>query len=171
VTPVRGVRVAGSYRLGGTLKTSRNDSTVTSAHAPDRAGIALRVDRVTGATFAVAYSRTAWSRMRGLGTAGVEVRDAAEVNGGVEALGPRIGDNPVLLRLGARRRSLPFGVAGAQIREASYGGGVGLPLGGGRAVADVALQQASRTPQGGNARLAGARERALQLSVGFTIRP
>ena len=171
VRPVRGVQIAGSYRAGGTLKTSRNDSTLSSANAPDRAGVALRVDRVTGAVFAVAYSHTSWSRMRGLGTSALDVRDAAELNGGVEALGPRVGDFPLLLRLGARRRTLPFGVGGAQIRETSYGGGFGLPLGGGRAVADAALQRASRTPVGGAGAVTGARERALQLSIGFTIRP
>lgn len=171
LVPIRGVRIAGSYRVGGTLETSRNDSTLGRAHAPDRAGIALRVDRVTGAAFAVGYSRTSWSRMRGLGTAGLDVRDADELNAGVEAAGPRLGDFPVLLRLGGRRRTLPFGVGGAQIRETSYGGGFGLPLGGGRAVADVALQRAVRTPEGGASALSDARERAFQLSVGFTLRP
>jgi hypothetical protein len=171
LTPVRGFQIAGSYRAGGTMKTTRNDSTLSSAQAPNRAGVALRVDRVTGAVFAFAYSHTSWSRMRALGTSALDVRDATELNGGVEALGPRLGDFPVLLRLGARRRTLPFGVGGAEIRETSYGGGVGLPLGGGRAVADAALQRASRTPVGGSGPVTGARERALQLSIGFTIRP
>lgn len=170
-TPVRGVQLAGSYRLGGTLKTSRNDSTISTGNAPDRAGIALRVDRVTGAVFALAYSHTRWSKMRDLGTSALEVHDATELSGGVEALGPRLGDFPLLLRLGARRRTLPFGVGGARVRETSFGGGLGLPLASGRAVGDVSLQRALRTPQGGAGPVADARERAYLLSVGFTVRP
>lgn len=171
VMPVRGVRVAGSYRRGNGLSVSRNDSTLGRAGAPDRAGVALRVDRVAGATFALAYSRTTWSRMRNLGTAALEVGDTDELNAGVEAAGPRVGEYPVLLRLGGRRRTLPFGVGGARVRETSFGGGAGLPLGTGRAIADVGLLRALRTPEGGSAAVRGARERAWLLSVGFTVRP
>jgi hypothetical protein len=170
-TPARGVRVAGSYRRGNGMSVSRNDSTLARANAPDRAGIALRVDRVAGAAFAVGYSRTTWSRMRGLGSAALEVADVDEVNAGVEATGPRVGEYPLLLRLGGRRRTLPFGVGGARVRETSFGGGAGLPLGGGRALADVAVQRALRTPQGGAGAVRDARERAWLLSVGFTVRP
>lgn len=171
LTPLRGVRLAGSYRRGGGLRTLRNDSTLTRANAPDRAGVALRVDRVAGAALAVSWSRTSWSRMRGLGTAALEVDDADDIAAGVEAAGPRVGEFPLLLRLGARRRALPFGVGGATINETSFGGGAGLPLGGGRALADVALQRALRTPDGGAPTVNAARERAWLLSVGFTVRP
>ena len=171
LTPVRGVRVAASYRKGGSMRTEQGDSTLTRAHAPDRAGIALRVDRVPGAALAVSYARTSWTRMRGLGSSALEVTDATDVSAGIEAVGPRLGDTPLLLRLGARRRGLPFGVGGATIRETSFGGGAGLPLGGGRALADVALQRALRSPDGGTAAVSGIRERAWQLSVGFTVRP
>jgi hypothetical protein len=126
---------------------------------------------VPGAAIAVSYARTSWTRMRNLGSDGLQVSDATDVAAGVEAVGPRFGETPLLLRLGARRRGLPFGVAGASVRETSFGGGAGLPLGGGRALADVAIQRAVRDPQGGAAPVSGARERAWLLSVGFTIRP
>lgn len=171
LTPVRGVRLAASYRKGGSMKTDQGDSTLTRANTPDRAGIALRVDRVPGASIAVSYAHTTWTRMRGLGTSALEVNDADDISAGVEAVGPRLGDTPLLLRLGARHRGLPFGVGGAKIRETSFGGGAGLPLGGGRALADVAIQRALRSPDGGTATVNGARERAWQLSVGVTVRP
>jgi hypothetical protein len=171
LTPLRGVRIAGSYRRGGSMETNRGDSTLTRAAAPDRAGIALRVDRVAGAALAVSYARTSWTRMRGLGTPALEVHDANDVSAGVEALGPRIGETPFLLRLGARRRGLPFGVGGATVTETSFGGGAGLPLGSGRALADVGIQRALRSTSGGSAAVNGARERAWLLSIGFTVRP
>jgi hypothetical protein len=171
VTPVRGVRVAGSYRRGGAMKSIVGDSTLSRASAPDRAGLAVRVDRIPGASLAVSYARTSWTRMRGLGTAALLVSDASDVSAGVEAVGPRLGETPLLLRLGARQRGLPFGVAGARVRETSFGGGAGLPLGGGRALADVAVQRALRSTDGGTALVSAARERAWLLSIGFTVRP
>jgi hypothetical protein len=150
LTPVRGVRVAGSYRRGGAMKSIVGDSTLSRASAPDRAGLAVRVDRIPGASL---------------------VSDASDVSAGVEAVGPRLGETPLLLRLGARQRGLPFGVAGARVRETSFGGGAGLPLGGGRALADVAVQRALRSTDGGTALVSAARERAWLLSIGFTVRP
>ncbi len=171
LAPVRGVRLAGSYRRGGSMRTNGGDTVISRANAPDRAGVSLRVDRVPGAAIAVSYARTSWTRMRGLGTGALEVNDASDVSAGVEATGPRIGDVPVLLRVGARRRGLPFGVGGATVRETSFGGGAGLPLGGGRALADVAVLRALRSPVDGPPAVGGVRERAWLLSVGLTVRP
>ena len=170
VIPVRGLSIAGSARRGGRLRSERGDTTVRSANAPDRYGVGVRIDRITGATFAASYARTDWSSMRGLGTT-IDTRDAQELMGGVEAVGPSIGSAPLVLRLGARRRTLPFAIDSARIRETAFTGGLGLPLAGGRALADLALQRASRTPDGGTTVVQGAREHAWTLSVGFTIRP
>ena len=57
------------------------------------------------------------------------------------------------------------------MRETAFTGGLGLPFSGGRALADLALQRASRTPDGGTTAVQGARERAWTLSLGFTVRP
>ncbi len=174
LTPVRGVRLAASYRRGNGMRTRVGDSTLSRASVPDRAGLALRVDRVPGAAIAVAWSRTTWSRMAPLGSAALRVRDTDDLSAGVEAAGPRVGELPVVLRLGARRRGLPFGVggvSGADVNETAFGGGVGLPLGGGRALADLGVQRAIRSVDGGPAAVRGARERAWLLSVGFTVRP
>jgi hypothetical protein len=171
LVPVRGVRVAGSYRRGGGLRAEQGDSTISRGAVPDRAGIGLRVDRLPGASLAVSYARTSWTRMRGLGTSALLVSDANDVSAGLEAIGPRLGETPLLLRLGARRRGLPFGVGGATVNETSFGGGLGLPLGGGRALADASLQRALRSTEGGTGAVASARERAWLLSIGFTVRP
>lgn len=171
VTPVRGVSLAGSARRGGGLRVQRNDTTLGRADAPDRYGVGLRFDRITGATLAVSYARTTWSRMRGLGSATLDPIDAHELMGGVEAVGPTLGGAPLILRAGARRRTLPFPVSGAQVRETDVNGGLGLPFAGGRALGDLALQHASRTPEGATGAIQGASERSWTLSLGFTIRP
>lgn len=172
VTPVRGLSVAGSARRGGSLRTERGDTAVTQAHAPDRFGVGVRIDRITGASIAASYAHTTWSRMSGLGTAALDPRDTDELMGGIEAVGPSIGSSTSILRLGARRRTLPFAISGSEIRETAFTGGLGLPFGGGRALADLAVQRASRTPEGGTSpTVQAARERAWTVSIGFTLRP
>lgn len=169
---VRGVSLAASYRQGGAMRTERRDTTLTRADAPSRIGASLRVDRITGAIIAASWARTTWSDLQGLGTPNLRAVDADELRLGVEAVGPRLGDAPVQLRLGGFQRGLPFGVAGADVRETGFAGGVGIPLGGGRALVDLGLQRAARSARGGNATaLAGLQERAWTLSVGATVRP
>jgi hypothetical protein len=166
---VRGFSVAASYRKGGTLRAERNDTTLRSAKAPDRLGVGVRVDRFTGASFTASYATTKWTNMNGLGASTLSVFDSPELSAGLEALGPRLGANQLLLRLGGRRRTLPFGVGGGEVKETAFAGGASAPFTGGRAVLDLGLQRATRSPDGGS--LAGASERAWTLSVGLTVRP
>ena len=168
---VRGLSFAGSYRKGGRLRTERDDSTVTSADAPDRMGVAVRMDRISGAALGASWSRTSWSNMRGLGSAALRVRDGTELAAGAEIVGPRYGDNIVVLRFGGRRRDLPFGVGAADVRETAFSGGIGAPLSGGRALIDFAVQHASRSAVGTVGAGATPNERAWTLSFGFTVRP
>jgi hypothetical protein len=170
-TPVRGIGLAGSYRRGGRLRTLSGDTTLTTASAPDRVGVGVAVDRITGATFAASYSRTTWTRMRGLAGGDVSVSDAPEFAVGADVAGPRLGASPVLLRAGFRRRTLPFGIDGAEARETAFTGGLGAPLAAGRAMLDLAVQRAQRDFDGAAAPLGDARERAWTLSVGVTVRP
>lgn len=176
VTPLRGVALAASARRGFDLRAQRGDTTIRRGSAPDRLGIGVRFDRVTGASFAVGYARTDWTRMRGLGSDSLQVNEGDELFAGVEAVGPGLGETPLLLRLGGRQRTLPFGLAGSRVRERAFSGGFGIPFVGGRAIGDLALQYAARRfadppPAGSGAPLGGARERAWTLSVGFVVRP
>lgn len=172
MTPVRGLSIAGSARRGLDMHVERGDSTVRTGSAPDRLGIGVRFDRITGASFSAGYARTTWTRMRELGSSALDVRDAPEFMAGVEAVGPRLGDVPLLLRLGGRERTLPFGLGGAEVKERAFAGGLGLPFAGGRALGDLALQHASRRLNGAVASSVGdASERAWTISVGFTVRP
>jgi hypothetical protein len=167
----RGLAVAGSYRKGGTVRTERDAATLTRATAPDRMGVAVRFDRIAGAAFGASYARQSWSNLRGLGSNALRVSDGAEYALGGEVVGPRYGENVVLIRLGARQRDLPFGVGEADVRETAFAGGIGSPLGGGRALVDLSVQRANRSARGGSGALGGASERAWTLSVGFTVRP
>lgn len=175
VTPVRGLSIAGSARRGLDLRVQRNDSTLRTGSAPDRLGVGLRFDRITGASFSASYARTTWTRVRPLGSSALEVRDAPELMIGLEAAGPRFGETPTLVRVGARDRTLPFGIGGAPVRERAYAGGFGAPFAGGRALLDLAVQRAARSLDGpltpGALASSDVSERAWTISIGLTVRP
>jgi hypothetical protein len=166
---VRGFSIAGSYKKGGTLRAERNDTTLRRADVPDRVGVGVRIDRLPGASITAAWSQTSWTKMSGLSESSLRITDAPEYSAGIEVLGPRLGSTALLLRGGGRRRTLPFGVGGADVRETSFAGGLSAPFTGGHAVLDLGLQHASRSADGGTA--ANAKERAWTLSVGLTVRP
>jgi hypothetical protein len=129
----------------------------------------VRFDRLPGASITGSYAMTKWTNMQGLGATTLAISDAPEYALGIEAAGPRLGTNVSQIRLGGRRRTLPFGIGGAEVRETAFAGGLGTPFSSGRASFDLGLQRANRSTVGGT--LTGASERAWTLSVGLTVRP
>ncbi len=163
--PLRSIGVAVSGRLGGTLRAVRNDTTLSTADIPMRLGVGLAYTGVRGAVIAASGEWQDWSKLDGLGSAQLTTFDGWDYGLGAELRGPRWFGGEVPLRLGVRRRTLPFGAAGAEVEETSVSGGWGFTIAGGRAVADFGLARASRTAEG------GARERATTLSIGLIVRP
>ena len=169
--------IAGSMRLEGSLRASRNEVTVDAGRLPSRAGVSLAYAGVPGAAFAVGANWEQWSRI-GLGSSNVRGQDTREIGVGVEVEGPRFRSAIVALRGGFRARGLPFGVTTVSPTDAvetsfaseeaiSLGAGIPLATFGGvsRAVFDLGVQRASRTG------IAGIRERAWTLSLGLAVRP
>lgn len=164
-SPTKRITLAGSARLGFGLRADFSDSLRRRADAPSRAGAAIRWE-VGGTNLAARYDWQGWSAMRGLGSDAGGIFDATEYGVGAEIPGPKLPGGQLLVRLGARRRDLPFGVLGRQPTENVIGGGLGLPIGFGRAQVDVGIERASRTVPG----VDGIRERGLILSFGFRLR-
>jgi hypothetical protein len=107
-----------------------------------------------------------WSRMSGLGAAGFQGHDGWDFGGGVEVVGPRLGgDRGLLLRVGGQTRTLPFLASGSVVCENDVSGGLGIPVGNGRAAIDLSIQRAIRSAP------VGVSEGAWLLSVGLTVRP
>jgi hypothetical protein len=132
---------------------------------PSRAGLAVRWE-VGGTNLAARYNWEGWSAMQGLGATASGVFDTQEYGIGAEVPGPKIRGGQLLVRLGARRRDLPFGVNGVQPTENSVGGGIGLPLGFGRAQVDLGIERASRALPG----VSNLSEQGLIMSFGFRLR-
>jgi hypothetical protein len=163
--PHRAVGVAASGRLGGTLRAVRGDTTIATADVPARVGVGIAYTGFTGAVIAASGEWQNWSKLDRLGSEQLTTFDGWDYGLGAEVRGPRWFGSDVPLRVGVRRRTLPFGAAGAEVKETSVAFGWGLTIGGGRAVADLGLARASRTADG------GASERATTFSIGLIVRP
>ena len=164
--PTPNFQLAASIRLGGQLQVSRRDTVQSKANAPPRAGASIRYDGLTGVSFALRADWEGWSRMSGLGSANLQPADAWEYSAGADIVGPRLGgDRALLLRLGARTRSLPFRADGAIVHERAISGGFGIPFQFERAVVDFTVERALRSAP------VGVSEGAWTLSAGLTVRP
>jgi hypothetical protein len=170
IHPSSVLALAVSARKGGKLDARSGDTIVTSAHIPDRYGAGISYSGISGATISAQVERDKWSSLNGLGSADAKAVDAWDTGLGIEAAGPRVLDRVVLIRLGARYRTLPFVAAGAEVRELAFAGGLGAQFSRNRAAFDITLQRASRSTDA-SATVGSVRERAFTLSFGLRVRP
>jgi hypothetical protein len=163
-TAGRHVSLAAHARLGGRLESSLGDTIVGRASVPLQLGAGLRYDGITATVLAASWQRTRWTDLAGLGSSTLAIRDADELSLGAESRGPPIFGTPLILRVGARQRTLPFDVLGARSSERSVGGGAGYTVSEGRASLNVAAQRFAR-------RAGAARESGWLVSFGLAITP
>lgn len=165
----RGFTTAASYRAGGRIDAHNGDSVLTTATIPDRLSAGLLYTGITGATFAVNVDQNKWTNMQTLGSSVLQTHDATNWSTGAEFATGRVRGAPVLLRVGAGKNTLPFGVAGGKVSEFRIGAGASLAItGGGRdqAALDFSVQRANRTLSGSS-----VKEGAWLLGIGMQIRP
>jgi hypothetical protein len=156
-----------SFRKGGTLNASRNDTTLGSAHIPDRLGFSLAYIGAAGTQVAARTSFDKWSSLNGLNQGTAHAVDAWDTSVGADIAGPRLGSQPLMLRIGGRWRTLPYAIAPTnnKVTEKSLTGGIGTTFGGGRVLTDITVLHAQRDAG------IGINERAWTLSIGLGIRP
>jgi hypothetical protein len=164
VAPTKKISLAASGRLGFRMRADLNDTTRRTADVPNRAGAAIRWE-VGGSNIAARYDWEGWSAMKGLGGSS-PVFDTKEMGIGAEVPGPKIPGGQLLVRFGVRSRELPYGVSGVQPKENLLGGGLGFPIGFGRAQVDLGLERATRKVPG----IDGLKESGLIVSFGFRLR-
>ena len=156
-----------SFRKGGNLNATRNDTTLGSARVPDRLGFSLAYIGAAGTQIAARTSLDKWSSLNALSQGTSHAVDAWDTSVGADVAGPRLGSWPLMLRIGGRWRTLPYtaGPGNDKVKEQSFSGGLGTTLGGGRVLTDVTVLHARRDAG------IGVSERAWTLSIGFGIRP
>ena len=164
VAPTKKLSLAASGRLGFRMRAELNDSTRRTADVPNRAGAAVRWE-VGGSNIAARYDWEGWSAMKGLGGTS-RVFDTREIGIGAEVPGPKIPGGQMLVRFGVRSRDLPYSVAGVQPKENLLGGGLGFPIGFGRAQVDLGVERATRKVPG----IDNLKESGLIVSFGFRLR-
>jgi hypothetical protein len=166
VKVARTITVAGSYRMGGSLRAYAGDTTLAKGNVPDRFGAAVRYEGIGGMAVAASMAWTQWSRLASLGSSQLVVNDVTDYGIGIEGRGPKWFDNHLPLRVGYRRRALPFSLTGAgKIFESDLSAGFGIPLARTRSNFDFGVERASRWGA------AGVTETAWTLSFGMLIRP
>ena len=162
--PSRLISVGLSGMVGATVRARIRDSTIAEATAPARGTVSVRYTGFTGALIAARASWQGWSSLDDLGGAGLDARDTWDYSLGADVEGPRLFGSPIALRAGGRWRDLPFAVNGEKPSERAVTGGLGLLLGGGRVMLDLAVERARREA-------AGATENAWTFGAGVTVRP
>ncbi len=165
LAPTKKLSIAASARLGFRMRAELNDSTKLTGDVPNRAGAAIRWE-VGGSNIAARYNWEGWTAMRKLGGSTAGVFDTQEYGIGAEVPGPKVPGGQMLIRLGIRNRGLPYGVNGRQPKENIFGGGLGFPIGFGRAQLDLGVERARRTVPG----LSSIKESGTILSFGFRLR-
>lgn len=159
------VAIGVSGRIGGRLTSYRNDTVLTRATAPKRAGAGITFTGLPGLVLAFHTDWEGWSSMNGLGQPGLQITNTWDYGGGAEIKGPVALAGPIAIRLGYRHRGLPFLVDSSKIMEKSYSAGLGFLLAQGRSRVDFTLVRATRNG------LPGVTEHAWTAEFGITVRP
>ena len=162
--PTLSVGVSGD--AGGTLNSFRNDTSLSSARVPKRVGAGTVFGGISGLLLSANAEWNGWSAMNGLAESEVRAVDGWDWGLGAEVRAPSLLGQELPVRLGYRRRILPFEADGAEVHETDYSLGLGIPVSRGRSRVDVAFTRANR-----NSALPDVQEHAWIMSFGFFIRP
>jgi hypothetical protein len=184
--PLAPLSIAASARFGGRMRAYENDTVSSEASVPDRFGAEIAYSGLRGVVLSARAEVVDWEEMEGLrdpesadrepgeGLPPLEAILTTDVAVGADFVGPRAFGRIIPLRLGVRRRELPFSLGRwdvpndaafySTVEETAVSGGFGIPLARERALFDVAVQRAMRSA-------AEIEENAWTISVSLTIRP
>ena len=151
---------------GGTMHSFRNDTTLSSAKVPKRFGFGGLFGGISGLLLSANAEWNGWSALNGLGDTDAHAVDGWDYGVGAEVRAPSLFGQEIPVRIGYRHRILPFEASGAEVHEADYSFGIGIPVSRGRSRVDFSLTRANRT-----ADLPDVSEHAWILSAGFFVRP
>ena len=165
IHPSRVIAFALAARKGGDLTAEAGDTVLGKGKIPDHYSASVTYDGIPGATFAVRAAHDAWSSLSGLSSTHIQAFDGWDASVGGELSGPRVMQRIIIVRAGARFRTLPFASNGEKVSEKSFTAGLGVPLTRDRAALDLAIQRAARsTPS-------NIKETGYILSFGLRVSP
>lgn len=179
IHPIRALGIALSGRKGGDLRAESGDTTLGTGRIPDHYSASIVYAGIPGATLSARVAHDSWSSLTSLSSSGIQAFDGWDTGFGVEASGPHLLQRVIILRAGARFRTLPFGYSprsidpltgnpvtgpAEKVSETSLAAGLGVPLTRDRASLDLSFQRASRS-------VADIKERGFIFSIGLRVSP
>jgi hypothetical protein len=163
--PLPALSIGISGNTGGTMRTSRNDTSLTSARVPKRLGFGTVFGGVSGILLSANAEWNGWSSMNGLAESEIQAVDGWDYGVGAEVRSPSLFGTEFPVRLGYRHRILPFEASGEPVHETDYSFGLGIPITRGRSRVDLSVARATRSAN------LDVSEHAWIMSFGFFIRP
>jgi hypothetical protein len=163
--PSRAIGFALAGRMGGNLRASSGDTVLGSGRIPDHYSGSVVFDGITGVTIAARVAHDSWSSLSALSSSNIQAFDGWDTSVGAEVTGPRLIQRTIILRAGARFRTLPFGFNGQKVTENAFMAGLGAPLARDRASFDFTFQRAGRSAGG------TVSETGYILSFGLRVSP
>lgn len=164
--PLPSISLGVSGDIGGTLNSFRNDTSLSSAKVPKRFGFGTTFGGVSGLLLSANAEWNGWSGMNGLAESEVKAVDGWDWGLGAEVRAPSLFGQEFPVRLGYRRRILPFEANETEVHETDYSFGLGIPVSRGRSRVDLSFTRSNRTSS-----LPDVAEHAWIASFGFFIRP
>jgi hypothetical protein len=158
-----GLALAG--RKGGELRAEAGDTSIGKGRIPDHISASITYDGITGATLSARAAHDSWSSLTPLSSTHIQAFDGWDTSVGAEVTGPRLIQRIIIVRAGARFRTLPFAFNGEKVSETSFMAGLGAPLARDRASLDFAVQHVSRSVSG------PVKETGYILSFGLRVTP
>lgn len=164
--PLKTLSIGLSGEVGGTLTSFRNDTTLSTAKVPKRFGVGGMFGGISGLLLSANAEWHGWSSLNGLGDSDAHAVDGWDYGVGAEIRAPSLFGQEFPLRLGYRKRILPFEADNAEVHETDYSFGIGIPISRGRSRVDFSVTRANRSSA-----LPDISEHAWILSAGFFVRP
>lgn len=165
--PLKSLSLGVSGDAGGTINSFRNDTTLSSARVPKRFGFGGLFGGISGVLLSANAEWHGWSALNGLGDSDAHAVDGWDYGVGAEIRAPSLFGQEFPVRLGYRKRILPFEADGAEVHESDYSVGIGIPVSRARTSRiDFSITRANRSSD-----LPDITEHAWILSAGFFVRP
>jgi len=164
--PFKSLSIGVSGDAGGTITSFRNDTTLSTAKVPKRVGFGGMFGGISGLLLSANAEWHGWSALNGLGDADAHAVDGWDYGVGAEIRAPSLFGQEIPVRLGYRKRILPFEADEEEVHETDYSFGIGIPVTHGRSRIDFSVTRANRSSP-----LPDITEHGWILSAGFFVRP
>jgi hypothetical protein len=165
--PLKSLAIGISGDAGGNMTSFRNDTTLSTAKVPKRVGFGATFAGVSGVLLSANAEWHGWSSLNGLGDSDAHAVDGWDYGVGAEVRAPSLFGQEFPVRIGYRKRILPFEADLSEVHETDYSFGIGIPVSRSRSSRiDLSVTRSNR-----DSAVPDVSEHGWILSAGFFVRP